>query len=163
MDDFESCLAMDRDPEVTRFVPGPWHDPARHERFLRERLTGSYGTGLGYWSLFAKADPCRFLGWVLLIPRDAIGPEIEIGWRLNRSSWGNGYATEATRPIVQHAFATLALPRIVADIHAHNRASLQVAEKIGMRWIGDGVYGGLPCRSYEMTADDHAMRRGVVR
>ena len=38
MADYEACLAMDRDPLVTRFIDGPWHDADAHERFLRERI-----------------------------------------------------------------------------------------------------------------------------
>ena len=38
MGDFDACLAMDRDPQVTRFIPGPWSDPARHAAFLRARI-----------------------------------------------------------------------------------------------------------------------------
>ena len=88
MSDLASCLAMDRDPEVTKFVPGPWNDPDAHLRFVTDRIQTDFGTNLGYWSLFAKDEPELFLGWVLLIPADGIGPEIEIGWRLNRRAWG---------------------------------------------------------------------------
>ncbi len=55
MEDFDACLAMDRDPEVTRFVPDPWNDRADHEAFLRERILTFPGDGLGYWSIFPKA------------------------------------------------------------------------------------------------------------
>ena len=154
MVDFAACLAMDRDPAVTRFVPGPWHDPAAHERFLRDRIENSLGNG--YWSIFPRGRPEQFLGWILLIPHDGRGPEIEIGWRLNRQAWGKGYATEAARPVVRHAFEALRLPRIVADIDPGNRASMRVAEKIGMRPAGEGHDEGAPWRSYVMTIEDFA-------
>lgn len=107
MADFDACLAMDCDPEVTKFIPGPWDDPSRHEAFLKDRIETSFGEGLGYWSIFPKAQPDQFAGWILLIPYDDVGPEIEIGWRLCRSTWGKGFAAEAIRPIVEHAFHTL--------------------------------------------------------
>jgi RimJ/RimL family protein N-acetyltransferase len=151
MADLASCLAMDRDPEVTKFVPGPWNDPDAHLRFVTERIQTDFGTNLGYWSLFAKDESELFLGWVLLIPSDGIGPEIEIGWRLNRHAWGKGIASEAARPLVGHAFATVGLDRFVANIHAGNAASIRVAEKIGMRFAGDGLYDGLPCKNYVIT------------
>lgn len=56
------CLMMDRDPEVTRFIPGPWSDLERHEAFVRERIETDFGAGLGYWSVFSKAPPDDFLG-----------------------------------------------------------------------------------------------------
>jgi RimJ/RimL family protein N-acetyltransferase len=154
MADFDACLAMDRDPEVTRFIPGPWHDPPTHEAFLKERMETSLGAGLGYWSIFPKQQPDRFAGWVLLIPYDGIGPEIEIGWRLNRSAWGKGFATEAARPILDHAFQTVGAKRIVADIDPGNLPSMRVAEKIGMRFLGDGLHGQNPCKRYAATKDD---------
>lgn len=151
---FDACLAMDRDPEVTKFIPGPWNEPAKHEAFLRERIETSLGDGLGYWSIFPKTQPDQFAGWILLIPYDGVGPEVEIGWRLNRSAWGHGFAPEAARPIVEHAFNTVRLKRIVADIAPGNLSSLRVAEKIGMKHIGDGQHGADPCKCYAMTQAD---------
>ena len=101
--DLTACLAMDRDPEVTKFITGPWSDPDRHEAFVRERIETDFGEGLGYWSVFSRKRLDHFLGWVLLIPYDGVGPEIEIGWRFNRDAWGKGFATEAARPVLEHA------------------------------------------------------------
>lgn len=130
MRDWDACIAMDRDPDVTRFIPGPWQDPPRHEEFLRRRMTGDFGPGLGYWSIFPRARPQDFHGWILLIPTDA--HEIEIGWRLPRRAWGQGIATEAARAVAGHALTTLKLPRILAEIRPDNHGSRRVAEKIGM-------------------------------
>jgi len=151
MADFDACLAMDRDQEVTKYIPGPWNDPVAHEAFLKGRIETSLGEGLGYWSIFQKTQPDRFKGWILLLPYDAVGPEVEIGWRLNRSAWGNGFAPEAAQPIVEHAFRAVGLERIIADIHPGNVASQRVAEKIGMKHVGDGMHGDDPCQSYVMT------------
>lgn len=130
--DLDACLAMDRDPEVTKFVPQPWTDPAGHEAFVRGRMQADYGPGLGYWSVFSHDRPEHFLGWILLIPCGGIGPEIEIGWRFLRETWGKGYATEAARPVLDHAMETLALDRVVAEIDPNNAGSIRVARKLGM-------------------------------
>lgn len=159
MADFAACLAMDREAEVTKYIQGPWDDPDEHERFLIDRIEKDWGAGLGYWSIFSKQRPDQFIGWILLIPYEAVGPDIDIGWRLRRDAWGRGYAAEAARPIVGHAFDSVGLPRIVADIDPRNLASLRVAEKIGMQFTGNGEYShGAPCRSYVMTRDDFAAR-----
>jgi RimJ/RimL family protein N-acetyltransferase len=152
--DFEACLAMDRDPDVARFIAGPWNDPAEHERFLKGRIEADFGAGLGYWSVFSKQEPTRFLGWVLLIPRDAVGPEIEIGWRLNRDARGRGYATEAARAVMDHGLRELGLREIVADIHPHNSASIRVASKLGMTHRRDGVQDGVPFSRYAIARDE---------
>jgi RimJ/RimL family protein N-acetyltransferase len=61
-------------------------------------------------------------------------PEIEIGYRLERAAWGNGYATEAACAVRDYAFAILQIPRLIALIDPANVASIRVAEKIGMRY-----------------------------
>ncbi len=136
--DIEACMAMDRDPEVTRFIAGPWSDPVAHRAFVEARIRHPYPPGQGYWSIIA---PEGFAGWVLLTPLDLRGPEIEIGWRLIRAVWERGYATEAARPVLAHALTTLALPEIVADIDPRNTRSLAVARKLGMRLLGPAPHG----------------------
>lgn len=148
--DLPACLAMDDDPEVTKYVPRPWSDPAGHEAFVRGRIEADYGPGLGYWSVFARDRPEQFLGWILLIPCDGIGPEIEIGWRFLRETWGKGYATEAAQPVLAHAMDTLALDRVVAEIHPDNDGSVRVALKLGMSDEGLIDKAGTPWRFFVM-------------
>lgn len=132
MDDFDACLAMDIAPGVLDFVAGPWDEPGRHRAFIKDRINQDYGIGLGYWSIFAKQDPDKFIGWVLLIPEDGTGPDIEIGWRLHPDYWGKGIAFEAARVILDHGLGHLELPRIVAAIDPANLASCKLAERLGM-------------------------------
>jgi RimJ/RimL family protein N-acetyltransferase len=130
--DTDACLAMDREPGVTRFVDGPWADPQAHRAFIEQRTAGPYPPGLGYWVIARRDDPASFLGWALLIPEDAVGPEVEIGWRLRPEAWGQGIATEAARPLLAYAFVTLKLRAVIAEIDAENAASCRVALKLGM-------------------------------
>ncbi|MGH7154917.1 MAG: GNAT family N-acetyltransferase [Acetobacteraceae bacterium] len=145
MTDLEACVAMDRDPEVTRFVAGPWRDPLVHRAFVAERINFAFPPGMGYWSILS-AD--GFLGWILLAPLDLRGPEIEIGWRLVRRGWGLGYATEAARPVLAHALGALELPLVVADIDPDNRASVKVVRKLGLRYLGPIAYHGRMVERY---------------
>ncbi|RCK46130.1 MULTISPECIES: GNAT family N-acetyltransferase [Thalassospira] len=132
MDDFDACLAMDRARGVVDFIAGPWDDPDQHRAFIRDRINQDYGVGLGYWSIFAKSDPARFMGWILLIPEDAVGPDIEIGWRLHPDYWGRGIAYEAARTVMDHGLGHLELSRIVAAIDPDNTASRKLAARLGM-------------------------------
>lgn len=150
----ESCLSMDRDPQVTRFIPGPWSDPQRHRAFVIARITARWPQGLGYWAVQHIREPPRFLGWVLLLPADEMEVEVEIGWRFTRTGWGHGYATEAARPVLDHAFQTVGLRQVVADIDPENIASIRVAEKLGLQFIGETTAGGRPARSYRITTED---------
>ncbi len=96
--DLNPCLAMDRDPAVLRYIDIPWSNPQEHRQFVVNRITRAYPAGLGYWSVVLKLVPAAFVGWVLLIPYDAVGPEIEIGWRFLRSAWGKGLRPKRASP-----------------------------------------------------------------
>ncbi|WP_430474186.1 GNAT family N-acetyltransferase [Thalassospira lucentensis] len=132
MDDLDACLAMDKAPGVVDFIIGPWQDPNAHEAFVKRRINQDYGVGLGYWSIFAKQRPDHFIGWILLIPEDGVGPDIEIGWRLHPDHWGKGFAFEAARSLLDHAFAQMELPCIIAAIDPRNEPSKKLAERLGM-------------------------------
>ncbi|HEX2576804.1 MAG TPA: GNAT family N-acetyltransferase [Aquihabitans sp.] len=60
-------------------------------------------------------------------------PAVEVGWRLARWSWGNGYATEAARAALDDGFSRLGLDEVVSFTAAVNRRSQRVMEKLGMR------------------------------
>ncbi len=153
MADFADCLALDREPGTTDLIAGPWGDPAAHEAFLRARIRGPYPPGLGYWVIARAERPGEFLGWVMLIPEDAVGPEVEIGWRVLRRARGRGYAPEAAANLLAHGFARAGLSRVVAEIHRENAASRRVAEKIGMRRVRDPAPGRAEHMLYEARID----------
>jgi RimJ/RimL family protein N-acetyltransferase len=117
-------------------------------------MTRPYPAGLGYWSIRERSAPERFIGWVLLIPDHGAGPDVEIGWRLIRSAWGRGIASEAARALVAHAFGTVRLPRVIADIAADNDASLSVARKLGMKWVGYETSDDMRYERYRLVRDD---------
>lgn len=132
---------MDREPGTLDFVEWPeaagdWRNEAAHRDFVRRRILAQYPEGLGYWVLAPRDQPEHFLGWVLLIPADARGPEVEIGWRLTHAVRGRGYASEAAARVLEHGTGELRLPCVVADIFPQNAPSLRVARRIGMRETG---------------------------
>lgn len=69
-------------------------------------------------------------------------PAIEIGYRLRRSAWGQGYATEAALAVRDYAFETLHIQRLVAIIDPSNVDSIRVAENIGMQYETDVMLEG---------------------
>ncbi|WP_102335239.1 GNAT family N-acetyltransferase [Salimicrobium jeotgali] len=133
IEDLEDCLEMDCEEEVVKYIPEVrelLNSQNKHIAFVKERIETKYPNGLGYWTIESKVNNGEFIGWILLIPIDNVGPEIEIGWRLKRDYWGAGYATEAARAILTYAFDTVDLENVVADIHPSNRGSIRVAEKL---------------------------------
>jgi RimJ/RimL family protein N-acetyltransferase len=67
-------------------------------------------------------------------------PEPEIGYWLGVPFWGNGYATEAVRAVLDHAFADLGHETILGAARVSNPASRRVLEKCGFQWTGVGLY-----------------------
>lgn len=149
--DLDDCLSMDSDQQVTHFVPGPWSDPEKHRAFVVARMKKSYPEGLGYWTAISL-DSTQFLGWVLLLPYNDVKGEVEIGWRFTRKSWGHGFATEAAFVVLEHAFLTVNIRSIVADINPLNTVSIRVAEKLDLKYVDDKSIGGDVLRSYQLES-----------
>jgi len=71
------------------------------------------------------------------VDRAAYADDVEIGWRLVREHWGRGYATEAARAVVDWAFATFPVDRILALADPANDASIAVMRRLGMTRLPD--------------------------
>jgi RimJ/RimL family protein N-acetyltransferase len=135
LEDSEALVEINAHPEVTRYLR-----PAGRDESLRQSsyFAGHWDEhGFGLWALRARDDPDGgVLGFTgLSIPRHfpAVLPAVEVGWRLRRSAWGQGYATEAARPALAHGFADLGLEEIISLIHEGNARSLAVARRLGLR------------------------------
>ncbi len=68
------------------------------------------------------------------------GETPEIGYWLGVAFWGNGYASEAARALIDHAFVDLGHDTLVAGARVSNPASRRVLEKCGFQWTGVGLY-----------------------
>jgi RimJ/RimL family protein N-acetyltransferase len=64
------------------------------------------------------------------------GPDPEIGYWIGLPYWGRGYATEAARALIDHAFGTLGYERLLGGARVSNPASRRVLEKCGFQWTG---------------------------
>jgi ribosomal-protein-alanine N-acetyltransferase len=102
---------------------------------LVERIEGGFGAqGFGLWALEVRASG-EFVGFTgLAVPEFEahFTPAVEVGWRLARSAWGNGYATEAGRAALSFGFEEIGLPGVVSFTTPANRRSRAVMERLGM-------------------------------
>lgn len=131
--DYAPFAALNADPEVMR------HFPKRLTRDESDALVDRIRARMAErgWGSFAVevkgGDP--FIGFVgPNVPPYAIpcGPCVEVGWRLARSAWGKGYATEAARAALAFGFESLGLAEIVAFTVVANARSRAVMERLGM-------------------------------
>ncbi|MFG2824185.1 GNAT family N-acetyltransferase [Kitasatospora sp. NPDC048365] len=130
--DLEPWAAMNADPQVREFFPEVL-TAERSAASLAYFRAGLAERGWGWWAVEVAATG-EFIGFTGLDPVDEEMPfdGVEIGWRLARSAWGHGYATEAARAALAYGFGTLDLPEILAVTAAGNLRSQAVMERIGM-------------------------------
>jgi RimJ/RimL family protein N-acetyltransferase len=141
-------------PEVMRWTPSaPSKDLAETaERLGRTRaFTARQPPGLGMWALELRAGG-EVLGQVGLFPVEGKGPQIEVAYELAPRAWGQGYATEAARALIEYGFGELGLDRIVALIIQANTRSRRVAEKCAMSLEGPGTFYKLELLVYARRA-----------
>jgi len=131
-DDLEALLGYYADPEVVRYTPfTPWTREAAREHMARRlSRTGLDGPG----SVLGLVVECegRVVGDVVLWPADDTMERGEMGWALDPAAQGHGYATEAVRALVDLAFGTYRMRRVLAEVDARNTASARVCERVGM-------------------------------
>ncbi len=138
--------AMNRvfgDPEVMRYGDGVQTE-AWVRDWLRQCVETDYPQrGFGPWAVVEKQGQ-ETIGYCGLFDFPDVGgqPEIEIGYRLVRAFWGQGYATEAVLAVRDYGFETLGMSRLIAMIDPHNTASIRVAEKAGMYYEKDVMFAG---------------------
>jgi RimJ/RimL family protein N-acetyltransferase len=88
------------------------------------------------------------------------GPAPELGYWLGLSYWGQGFATEAARAVIDYAFADLKLESIQAGARVTNPASRRVLEKCGFQWTGVGLYR-IRALSSSAPIDRFRLERGI--
>ena len=131
-DDLPLYAALNSDPEVVRFLGGPL---SRDESdAIAEYAQGLHAReGIGLLAV-ERAEDGVFVGMCGLHHVTDWYPDIEVAWRLARTHWGHGYATEAAAAWLRHGFTTLDLPRVIsiADREPPNVRSIAVMRRLGM-------------------------------
>lgn len=143
-------LELNSDPVVLKYLHEPLLQDEEHAKtILTSIIFPQYQHNLGRWAMISKEDN-NFIGWCGLKYRPELD-EIDLGYRLMQKAWGKGYATEAATHTLYHGFNTLHIPLITGRAHIENLASIQVLEKIGMNYIGDGIVDDFPVRTYTLA------------
>ncbi len=133
-EDLTPFAAMNADPEVRRYF-GTTLTREQSDASVQRFQDHVHANGFGFWAIEVVGGP-PFIGFTGLkhvtFPAP-FTPTIEIGWRLDRAHWGQGYATEAATAALHAGFTQFRLPEIVAFAASANLASRRVMERIGMR------------------------------
>lgn len=138
--DVDDLAALHGDPLVMRYIGTGRPEP----RAVVERETlpallrdGRHPSG-GPGTLAAvERSTGGFLGWFALGPARStgLGDGVELGYRLRRSAWGRGYATEGVLALVRAGFTEPGIERVVATTMSVNTRSRRVLEKAGLSLV----------------------------
>jgi RimJ/RimL family protein N-acetyltransferase len=155
--DLASFAALNADPAVMAFFPEPLERDASDA--LARRLADDLARrGYGFWALEVPGQ-ADFIGFVgLSVPSFPahFTPCVEIGWRLAREHWGQGYATEAARAALAFGFRRLALAEIVSFTAEGNQPSRRVMERLGMTRSPSDDF------AHPLLPEGHPLRKHVL-
>jgi RimJ/RimL family protein N-acetyltransferase len=130
--DLAPWAAMNADPEVREYL-GPLLTAEEAAASVRSFQDDLDHKGFGFWAVEVR-DTGEFVGFAGLDTVDEGMPftGVEAGWRLARSVWGHGYATEAALAVLRYGFDTLRMAEILAITTRTNLRSQAVMRRIGM-------------------------------
>ncbi|MFF7446664.1 MULTISPECIES: GNAT family N-acetyltransferase [unclassified Streptomyces] len=159
-EDIVPMAAVNADPEVMRWIrDGSVRDEQETREGIQawEREWEAEGFGLFAVEIRATGELAGFTG--LAVPHflPEVLPAVEVGWRLGRSHWGQGLATEAAAAAVRFGFEERGLERIVSIVQVGNGASERVVTKLGMQPVREfvGRGHGRRTRVFELSSNQY--------
>ena len=135
--DLQNLIDLDQDPEVMRYLGGRLTPAEKLKKILpvlleRQTKWVNYGTWIAEELATQEA-----IGWFTLKPLPQLNNEYDVGYRLKKKFWGQGYATEGAKFLVDYGFHTLKLQKIVACTDLKNLGSQKVLLKAGLTRVAD--------------------------
>jgi RimJ/RimL family protein N-acetyltransferase len=156
-DDLDALAALNADPEVMRYIfDGAVRDRRQSADGLQKMVRHWAERGFGLFAVEIR-ETGTLVGWAGLAVPDFLPevlPAVEIGWRLDRRFWGNGFATEAAREALRFGFTNRGLNRIISIRHPDNARSARVMAKLGLSYEFSTV---IP--EHDQPVDIHAINR----
>ena len=133
LEDWVDAQVLDRDPEVVRFQSNDVVDEEGTKKYLASSIAAQRELPRRTFDLaLCLPDDDRYLGRCGLRIERPEHQEAQLWFNLRRDLWGKGYASEATRALLDYAFDTLKLHRVYGDCDPRNVASARVMERVGM-------------------------------
>lgn len=132
-EDRDELFELHTDPEVQKYTgESVVQSLDQIDRAIRKRHRDYSQYGFGRLTTIKK-DTHEFIGWSGLTYLPEFD-KVDIGYRFKKKFWGQGFATEASKAILEYGFNTLNLDLIIAIALPENKASTRVMEKIGMEY-----------------------------
>lgn len=156
-EDVDALFELDADPEVHKYLGNkPLVEKVQVVEiieFIRQQYEEN---GIGRWAVIEKSTH-QFVGWCgLKLVKELTNNHInyyDVGYRLIRKYWGNGYATESALASLKYGFEVLKVNDIYACAHYENVASNHVLNKIGMQCLEQFEHFGSTHHWYHISRD----------
>jgi RimJ/RimL family protein N-acetyltransferase len=151
-DDIDAYAAMCAHPEVMRYIGG--RSVLSREDAWRQMamIVGHWQLrGFGLWAVEERASG-SLVGRVGLYYPEG-WPDREVAWTLARPYWGRGFALEAARAALGHAFGRLGWHRAISLIDPENHRSIRLAERLGERFEQEVTLRGHRLSLYAIHRD----------
>lgn len=144
LSDADGMFELDSNPNVHLFLgnkPVKDIDESLHQIKNIQQQYEDLGTGR--WAVILK-ETNEFLGWsgIKFITNEINNHKdfYEIGYRFIEKHWGKGYATEAGKAFIDHAFNVMKVEALYAYADAGNENSRKILEKLGLRYVNSFEY-----------------------
>ncbi len=154
-DDLELMISLYGQKDVTQFISanGIFTDAQIVDR-LNTEINNYHQYHVQYYPLFSLIDH-SFIGCCGLRPSDEDNV-YEIGFHIKKECRHQGFAAEAAKKVINYAFTSLNITKIIAGHHPDNIASKALISNLGFKYIQDSYYEptGLMHPTYELRKDD---------
>ena len=142
LSDLEGMFELDSDAEVHKYLGNkPVKTKEESQKILEDIIRQYVERGIGRWAVINK-ETQEFMGWSGLklnteYKMNGFNKYYDVGYRLIKRFWGQGYATESGKAAVNYAFKVLKLPELYGITEIGNQASHHALLKIGLKYVED--------------------------
>lgn len=136
----EGWFELNSDSEVLKYTGDKAFESLEQTKEFLSDYLSTLSPGFGRLSIHLK-ETNEFVGWCGLKEHESF---VDLGYRINKKYWGNGYATEAAQASLKFGFEELGLDEITGRSAAENIASIKILEKLGMKFLRLEECHGIP-------------------
>jgi len=139
--DIDGMFELDSNPEVHKYLGNkPFKIKSQSEDIINSIIQQYHEFGIGRWAMVNKQTN-EFMGWSGLklntVTLNSNTNFIDVGYRIIKRFWGQGYATESSIVALDYGFNTMGLDTIYGITEKGNEASHRVLLKVGLRYVED--------------------------
>ncbi len=158
--DVHDYFRLNSDPDVMKYIG---REPETDINVIKENIKKirkyyAENPGLGVWAGFEKQSD-KFIGFFVLQHLDNTD-EIEVGYRLLKEFWQQGYATEMAKELINYGFNEIRLDKIAGITHPENIASQNVLLKSGLNYIKKAHFYNIDVMYYSISKEEVQLLSG---